>query len=1326
MNNRYYIFSFLLSLSFLNIDWANGYNNYHYKQVSFEQGLSQGTINSLYLDHNGTMWVGTNSGLNTFYKDEFVVYKHDDSNTFSLPSNIIYYVFEDALNNIWVSTDKGLVMYDAPLNSFKSISSKNQLITDTMYSYILLSDGILFSSANGFYKYSYKTREVKKISIKGSSNETFYFDQISRLDNGHLLLRNRMKGLYKLRLSDYRIEKIGNPSSQNVMAICCDGRGNYYYSIYKKGIWGYDKNGNNLFHLSTTNSKMTNDIVLCMTLHNNRLWIGTDGGGISIIDLTIPYKIHSLQHKPGCIGTLPNNSIKTLYADHQNNLWAGTVRDGLFSIQSVPFRTYKDVCLKSPNGISEKVINCLYEDESGVLWIGTDGGGLNSYDAKTDRFTHYQNSFGRKIVSINKYSETELLVSDYERGLCIFNKRAKTFKPFMIVDNSINNHECFSGYAVFLDRMSDDEILIESIDTYLYNLRLKNFRKLIIKELKDNIGAMRFIYANKDKAFFRSANRILLLEKQKLEIHKVYDLPKSEYINTAAWDGENKIWLGTEVGLSYYNMSDKKLKRIKTRLFNGVSMLFYDDRKRLWVNSQNMLFLYDDKKNKFTQWGSSDGYTGNEILSPPIISQKDSVYYMGGVSGLVKVEKNIKISEGIAPIIKLSDLIIDGRMMQTTEKISLKHDYKSLAIKIKSIDTDIFRDMLFRYTLKGYDMVPIETYKHSLSLPHMPHGKYKLYVSCNTKEGNWTTPILLLNITVEAPWYQHPLFIISMLGLIILIIYLFIRYTLRKKEKRLAWEMKDHEQQMNEEKIKFFMNVNHELRTPLTLIYAPLKRLLETKNIGTDVKHDYIINDDVIAVLRGMYKQASKMRDIVNMVLDLNKMGNIDIIAIKSSISLNTWIREICEDFRKEFDYQNINLQYNLSEKIKNVMLDSSKCEIVLSNFLMNALKFSYPHTTIIVSSSIEKDFIRVSVSDQGIGLKDTNVSCLFERYYQGDHNKNGYGIGLSYAKALIDVQGGQIGALNNIENGATFYYEIPYDGNNGELISSDSKTESDLIIPTSLTNIEITGLEMAKYTVAIVEDKIELQNFLKSELIKIFKKVYVASNGKDALQMILKDAPDIIISDVMMPYMDGYELCNQIKSNISISHIPIILLTARTDERSTTLGYKSGADVYMPKPFDMETLVSILRNQLKMREQIRSFFSRGTMDNMIIDALTTNNLDEMFLKELNEIILNNISNIHLDVKLLMRELGISRTPLYNKIKALTGIGVNEYINNIRIQQAKKLLESTDKSITEISDTVGFTYQRYFSTIFKQITGISPSDYRKERKKERTLEKKIP
>ena len=508
------------------------------------------------------------------------------------------------------------------------------------------------------------------------------------------------------------------------------------------------------------------------------------------------------------------------------------------------------------------------------------------------------------------------------------------------------------------------------------------------------------------------------------------------------------------------------------------------------------------------------------------------------------------------------------------------------------------------------------------------------------------------------------------------------------------------------EKVRFMVNISHELRTPLTLIYAPLKRLL---------KSGKVTDKDVSRQLDGLLLQTCRMREIVDMVLDAQKSDtNGDVMDIRF-YDLNDWIRSVTDDFIMEFEARRISVRFQLDASVEKVPFDTSKCRVVLSNLLINAMKFSDPDTSLVIGTERMDKNVRVFLADQGIGLRHVDINRLFTCFYQGEHDRKGSGIGLAYARKLIELHGGSIGAYNNEDGGATFYFDLPF---TQAFVAAEPDSVIDLSVKgTDKPETDVCGVqvdtELAKYTLLVVEDEIELRNYLLGVLQAEFKEVFVAGDGEEAWEILGQCQPDIVISDVMMPRTDGFELCYRIKNDVAVSHIPVVLLTARVDQASSVEGYKSGADIYLAKPFDIDSLLVILRNILRQRDLLRvRYRESGCLFSPKEDA--TSNADEQFMCKLNTLLRENLSNPDLNVPFIASAMAMSRTTLYSKFSHLSDVSVGDYVIRFRMVEASRLLSShKDISIQEVADRVGFSSARYFSTAFKQSYGVTPTEYRR-------------
>lgn len=1295
-------YSFLIWILFFVLSTKAEQQDYYFRQISLEQGLSQSRVQCIYRDHQGVIWIGTKWGLNSYDQSELKSYFHDREQPNSLPDNFIRFITEDRLGDLYVSTNKGIAIYNKAENQFQPLKYNGKPFN--AWSYLQIGDNFLFGGEETLYQYNLTDKSITTIFPDIDGDKLKCINRIFQWSPDVLITSSKKDGLWMYDLIKKKMYRCPFVKEREINTIFVDSQNRLWVSFYGKGIACYSKEGKRLFSLSTKNSGLNNDIIFDFLEKDNQLWIATDGGGINILDFQT-MKFSHLKHISDDEQSLPNNSIYRLYKDQMDNIWIGSIHGGLFAIKKVFIKTYKDVPLNNPNGVSERTVVSIFEDKDTLLWIGTDGGGINSFDQKTNTFHHYPTTYGEKVTSITEFSENELLLSCFNKGVFTFNKRTAQMQPFPIINDSISKREFSSGDLVNL-YATKDNIYILGAKVYIYNKHTRQTSILYAPQIDiQRQIAMQAIYSDDTHLYLMGTNNLFKLNFKTNELSSLVNMKEGDDFTSACRDDKGNFWIGSNFGLLFYNKQTGKTEKIHTNLFNSVSSLAYDKKGKVWIGAQNMFFAYIINEKRFVILDESDGVPSNELIFTPIPALRTPNLYMGGTMGLVRINTDIIFESNSSPILKLLEVKLNGKstLKQVNNNcISIPWNHSSFNIKVIADEKNSFRKHLFRYVITGKDKMVIESYLQTLELGTLASGEYTISVSCDTSNGEWSQPTEILTIIVSPPWWKSTWFIILCIFFAFLVAGMVFFSLIRKKENRLKREMREHEKKIYEEKIRFLINISHELRTPLTLIYASLKRILN-KEVKQDELPEY---------LQGAFKQANQMKDIINIVLDTRKMEVGQEVLHISSHPLHKWIQEVAETFQTASKAKEIEISYDFDDSIQSIAYDDTKCKVVLSNLIMNALKYSPNQTRIVIKTIRTNESIQIHVQDQGIGLDNVDIKKLFTRFYQGKHNEGGSGIGLSYAKMLIDLHGGRMGAFNNKDRGATFFYEIPANLQEQEVSCPQHSYLNELLSsPEEEEKIESGAFSLQGYSLLIVEDKQDLREFLKNALKDKFKKIYQAENGLVALEVIKQQQPDIIVSDVMMPQMNGYQLCKEIKENLNISHIPVILLTARADSESQMLGYKLGADAYLPKPFEMEMLLSVIQNQMRNREYIKSRY-RGNQFILSPQEATFSNADEQFMIKLNEMIDQNLSQPDLDVKFLTAQMAMSRTSLYNKIKELTGMGANDYINRRRIDKAIILLTQSDMSITEISEQVGFTYQRYFSTLFKEMKGMTPSQFR--------------
>lgn len=735
--------------------------NYSFTQLSIEQGLSQSTAQSILLDHKGTLWIGTKSGLNSYTQEGIKTYLHHSGDPHSLPSNYINHLTEDSLGNFWIATSKGLALYDDEQDQFNTVNFS------IIYSSVGVEGGMWFGSENAIHCYDYKSKELKTIHIekeegKGINPVDYRIQKMLYLEDGKILIGTRKKGIY---LYDCRIRQFTLliPSSQNLLtSLYVTADHHIYTAFYGDGFYCYDRTGKMLKHYTKENSGLKNNYVLDMAEYNGNIWLATDGSGINLFTPRT-FQFSQLQHIVGDYSSLPVNSITLLYKDMKDNLWAGSVRGGIFSIKETYIKTYKEAILNNTNGLSEQSVISLYEEKDGKVWIGTDGGGINLYDPSTDKFIHFPSTYGDKVVSIAEVSETELMVSLYTKGIFLFNKKTHKYRPFTIVDEETNKKECFYGYLPLANQVADGKIYIISCGTYVYHTHDHTFSRMQTDRDYDfSNDALCLSYSNDRFSLLKCAHQAFWVDQKSDSIRLLFELEKDELITSMSYDNNRMIWTSTNKGLGFFDLESQKYHRIRTRLFNGISYLIADGKGRLWICAQNHLYSYIIKENRFILWNSSDGFPPNEILFAYQKQSNRDYIYLGGSEGLVKINTDIPYTETQIPEIYLSEILFNGSPSLKKVKentIKIPWNYNSLSVHFRIKNRDVFQKYLLQYTIEGRDKQSIESYDPVLNLSSLSAGNYSIWVSCNTKNGNRTPSKQLIHIIVTPPWYKTVWFI---------------------------------------------------------------------------------------------------------------------------------------------------------------------------------------------------------------------------------------------------------------------------------------------------------------------------------------------------------------------------------------------------------------------------------------------------------------------------------------------------------------------------------------------------------------------------------------
>ena len=1291
----------VLFLSCITNIYGSG-SSYFLQQLDITHGLSQSKVSCIYYDYKGYLWVGTPYGLNRYDRDEIKQFFHLKSDDTSLPSNEILFIQEDKHNNLWIGTTQGLCKYNRGNSNFERIKYEGKPLI--AYSILQVKDDLYFGGSKQIFKFQNDQQDPVMYPLKSDIKLYTNFTQMIPLDEKNVVINTNIYGIYNYNFDDHKLTYLDYIPKGNSPTIFIDSHKRLWISEYGQGLYCYE-NGQILKHFTTQNSLLSYNVILTMEEKDGYLWLGTDGGGIQLIsldDLTFKASIQETDE----ISFFPTNAVNCLYKDPMNNMWAGTVRSGVIYIYEVDAQSYQKVTFGNSHGLSNQTINCIYEDPKGYIWLGTDGGGLNRYDPRSKQFKHYPSTQNEKVTSIIEYNTNELLTFFFYKGMYIVNKESGAIRPFKPYHEEMKNLSPQNSISTFILELPNNQIMFSDVNLSLYDKKSRKY-KIIGTRGKDFERFSPLLRKSKDGNVY-IVDRFKILNYD-LETQKLSTCYKGEdIIQEVSIDSHKNFWIATKGGLVRYSPRANKIEKIKPDLLKSINSVIADDNDFLWIGtSSNRLFLYDVSANLLSLLGESDGFITNEYSFGSMFVSTQDEAYIGGTMGLTIAGKNMAEKQ-MAHIetkdntIELVDLFVNGKPYDETnwekgEEIRLPWNFYSLQLKLRVKEDNIFRKHAFKYIISSENNSEnIHSFSHSLTIHALHEGNHTISASYITQKGEWSEPTILAHVKVVPPWWKSNYFKFALFILIILIIFLIGYALFTHEEKMRRREINQLNNKVTQDRIRFLVNIGHELKTPLTLISAPLKQIIEHDAIPAHLSQK----------LENIYKQAMKIKELVDMVLDVKKLKNGEEVLHLASYSLNSWIKEATEPFSDELHNHSINLAYELDSHIGSVPFDKEKCSLVISNMVMNAIKFSQDNTTITIRTEMTGfNTVKVYVIDEGIGLKDEDIPNLFSFYYQGKEEQSGSGIGLSYCKLLIDLHNGKIGAYRNRDKGSTFYFELP--------LSAENVTTFEAEVAVQCPETADDFKKLKAYSILLIIEVTELRHYLKDVLKDRFNHVYVAKNGQEGMDFIHKYNPDIVTSDAIMSKMSGFMVCKAIKDNPSTCHIPIILLTAYYNATNMQTGYRMGADAFLSKPFDIDTLLSIIYNQLILREAIKQRYQGfESLSNSTKDSVVINNADEEFVEKLNAIIEENIMNADLNVEFLTKALGISRTALFNKVKEVTNLGIIDYINGIRIKKAMDLLKNTKLNVTEISEKVGFSYPQYFGKVFRKQTNMSPSEYR--------------
>ena len=1310
-------------------------NSYRYNQAD-SNSISSNYIRTLYVDSKGRLWIGAFGGLNLFVpqKDYFIRFVQDDLNDKLISNNDILLIYEDSENRLWVGTENGLNLFDA--------------------------------ENGGFTTYYYPEEDFTDKNNKAITS-------IIDVNSDFLLIGSYFRGLYIFDKKNKKFIKpnipnllsINNSDRLNVWCIKKDLQGNYWIGTYNQGLYLLNADFQIIqkYHLFAEEKqhRIPNNIVFDLeTDRFGRIWVTTDNG-LSIIDKE-KNTITNYKTESKMAGSLTMSSIRSIYKDRIGNLWMGGWASGVAKIDWNKQRFIK--FFFDNRLLPEKLnINCLLQLPDETWLFGTDNG-LYIYKRKSDELN--RGGIVKDMASYHLENEVILSLLHDRRGFTWIGAKDKLIKykdniqSRKIYAANIANEDSLAN--AFISQMYEDDYgriwFATQIGLHQYDYKSDRF----IRFKTDGINAVNHKFTTAIEGnnagglwigTFKGLNYLNTATGEfKSFIHQPDDQNSisNGKVNDIHLDSRGFLWVATADGISVMDNLTKKFinhnssDEIAGNIINGI---LEDSNGNIWLSSDGGVwkinFSHFSRSESFdedvlfkniTHYDRLDGLLDEAFKAKSIFIDKNGYFYFGGINGVTSFHPDSIIANKDVPPVLITNFKIGNKQVKIgaadspldkhityTNQIVLNYKQSVISFEYVALNYTNPEKNSYAYMMEGFD----EEWNYvdnqrSATYTNLDAGTYIFKVIASNNDGVWNVQGSTLTVKImPAPWETWQAFVLYAILLLIAIASFarIINANHRiENELRLKAVESQKAKEMSQFKNNFFTNISHEFRTPLTLVLGPIEKLMD----------DHYENEEASKQLKLVKRNAQRMLRLINQLLDISKIEAGHMKLKVSEGDIVECVRGIFEAFSIKASQENIQYRFYSSHTHIVGLFDQDKVEKILYNILANAFKFTPKNGEIDVLlhlkySPDQMRIVEMVVHDSGLGIAKDEVEKIFERFYNLDkvtsHGIKGTGIGLSLAAQLTKINYGTITVDSENGKGSRFTVVLPIEK---EIFQEDEIDNLNIARDDVNHNFAIEEPEEAQLVnieednrdnrpiVLIVEDNRDVREFVKDNLDDEYY-VLKADNGEKGVEIALKHIPDIIVTDIMMPIMDGYELCTRLKQNLKTSHIPIIMLTARASEEHQLEGINTGADSYMPKPFEIKMLKAQIKNLLENRKKIRKKYS----NDFILEPsdVDYNSMDEEFLKKTIELIELNISDPDLSIEKLSADLNMSRSQMYRKVKALTDLSPVEFVRIIKIKRAAQLIRKRSHNISEIAYMVGFSDINYFRRCFKQIFGMTPSKY---------------
>jgi len=1273
--------------------------------------LSSSLINCIVQDKYGYIWVGTEYGLSKFDGYRFTNYLHNEEDTTSITDNIISDLLVDKKGNLWIGCAKGLMRYNYEKNNFSRLQFPDGR-KPRIYSMVESHRGDILLGTAGYGLYSVKDNGIEKTAnnrftirwerayAERDSDVFFthiYEDKHHYLwQSSHLLTFTRfIEKQGKVQRKDFK-SPYGAPVEfiqhrpQAMLIVCMYGIIYYDYRTGRIADAGYDL-GTFKNHVTINNATFD---------HDGNLYISTSEHGALIIKKG-SNKVEQLENSNSNFN-LSTAFVNDIIEDKDNNLWIGCYKKGLYLLNQRQ-QAFSSWSFSAQNYIIGSSVSSIAPGENGETWCTVQNSGVFCFDAS-----------GKIIAHPTSPAGTCIIYKDRRGAYWISNGSALySYNPHTGAYQEKLTFTSAGIYCMTDDNQGNLYISVYSKGLYIYNVEsgkvtVLNMRQRGNKGFLCNDWVRSMAFDHTGHLWIGTSNGVSCLNTKTLCFKDFgWNIILKDRQANGICEGKNgNMIIGTEEGLYLFDRKNNKtlaLPHAEVLKGKQVCSIIKDHQGDLWISTTMGIWQYDQKNRQFIGHINGNGLTTREYVLGSSMHTASDLIAFGTSDGITTFyPERVRAKKMELGDVHLTNFIIDGKPINClTDEFTIPYEENSFTLEFSLLNYRNTDNISFQYRINEGKWNSTNEGSNAVSFNKLKPGSYTLEVRAMSN-GNFSKKSTIIHIKVCDPWYASTwaflLYFLTAAGIILYIIY---RYERHRKED------------LEETKMQFLINATHDIRSPLTLIMGPLNKL-KTRITDAESKQDIDTID----------RNAQRLLLLVNQILDERKIDKDQMHLHCQKTDLKEFLRGIMSLYNFNAQERSITLSLKEDDSLKEegnlqVWIDRINFDKVISNLLSNAMKYTSDGGEITLIIGKNKESAIIKVEDTGIGLKEEKTDRLFERFYQGNNNSDihieGTGIGLNLCRALVKMHGGSIRAYNRTDGikGSCFEVNIP--------LGKEHLKPEEILQEDATKTAESTGKRTQanrNFNILIVDDDAEIAHYIKTELSDWYRFEH-ASNGKEGLKMLLTGKYDLVISDVMMPEMDGVTMLKKIKGNSNVSDIPVILLTSKSEVENRLEGLRKGADAFLAKPFNMEELHILIDNLVDNVRRIRGKYSGAQGQKAKIEQIQVKGNNDALMERVMKYMNEHLADPDLNVEKLTEDVGISRAQLHRKLKEIAGVSAGEFIRNLRLEQAARLIEEGQINITQVAYSVGFSNQTHFSTVFKKHYGMSPSEYAETKRNEK-------